>query len=104
MARFRANKGGGGGTISVSKTEFTAQSSVTVNCNIGDVINIMVKRSGSAGVAWNGSRPAQSPDFVNQQAWDTYYIQNVFRASQTSNTYAIDSGTITGNFIIMSVS
>lgn len=104
MARIRANKGGGGGTISVTKTEFTAQSSVPVNCKVGDIVVVYMKRSSSAGITWNGVRPGQSPDFLNQQAIDTYYIQNVFRASQASNTFAVDSGTISGNVNVMSVS
>ena len=92
----------GGGDLSCVSTDFTSQSSVSINCNVGDIVVVSCSRSANSGMKWNGTATYSSSDCIAYKSYNSntewiYY----FKASQGSNTYSIDSGTITGQYAVI---
>ena len=100
--QVRALSGGGSAELQATMTKFSAQSSVSINCNIGDIVAVEISRSAQTGIWWNNSLAHLSADLVDSNALGTsnYYVY-FFKASQAANTFRIVEGTITGDYVVI---
>lgn len=91
----------GGGDLSGTFTDFSAQASVSITCNIGDIVAVAMSRSAQNAVSWNGDLAHQSDDVIGYKSLATNIYVYYFKASQASNTFSIASGTITGQYAVI---
>lgn len=91
--------------IVTNGASFSAKTSVTINCKVGDYIALGYGRSASGySVYWNGTLLGQSSDFVTGYSLSTNNFMSIVKASQTSNTFSVASGaTLTGGYQIFSL-
>lgn len=77
-----------------SSANIQSQSSVSITCEVGDIVVIPFRRATDVDLYWNGTLWGSSPDYIASTYLTTNTFCVLFKASQTNNVFSTSASNI----------